>query len=90
MQVLVRGRLLVTAQQLLTLVEGSAALSWLDMIMHLSIVMRIIYLPWTLVIQVTAYILFHIGILLICSPEPKLTQSWIGITQICVVVQQPL
>jgi hypothetical protein len=45
MQVLVRGRLLVTVQQLLTLVEGSAALSWLDMIMHLSIVMRILYLP---------------------------------------------
>jgi len=41
----------------------------------------------SLVIQVTANILFHIGILLTCSLEPKLSQSWIGITQICVVVQ---
>ena len=32
-------------------------------------------------------VLFHIGILPTCLQEPKLRQSWIGITQICVVVQ---
>lgn len=36
---------------------------------------------------VTVISFFDIGILLTCSPEPKSSQSWIGITQICVVVQ---